>query len=120
MLALVEAVSVLARLAGLEREPARPAIPRPLLGRVEQLLADAQRAPLRMHGEVFDPYAATEADRLDVLVGSAEADKLIIEARHEESGTVGRQEAADHCHRLVVTPAGRSDPRRREQPLVHP
>src|SRR5689334_19160591 len=84
LLAVIEAVSLGASLARLEPEPPRPALARPLLGLVEQLLSDPERPAPGMHGEVLDPYAPAEADRLDVLVRGAEPDVLAVEPRHEQ------------------------------------
>src|SRR2546430_2602004 len=68
LLALVEAVGVGSAEARVELEMIRSGSPCPILGRVEQRLPDALRAPVGVDGELLDPAAAPEADRVEVDV----------------------------------------------------
>lgn len=70
----VEPVSIAAHFGRVELKASRAPSPRPLLGLIEKLLADASGAVAWVHREVFNPYATTEADRFDVVIGGAEAD----------------------------------------------
>src|SRR5512134_4008142 len=64
-LPLVEAVRARPRLARVELQMRRAAVPRPRLRGVEQVPADPERPVLRVDGEVLDPGTAAEADGLD-------------------------------------------------------
>ena len=66
--ALVEAVGVGARLGRIEFEVGCAARARPTPGLVEQLLADAARAMVGVHGEILDPDTPAEAHRLELVV----------------------------------------------------
>src|SRR4051812_21640727 len=86
--ALVEPMSVLASVGGVELQVRAAMLAGPLLGRIEQPLADAARAQSRVDGQVLDPRTTPKPDRLDVVVDGAEAGDSAVRIGNQDLGRV--------------------------------
>src|SRR3954449_10788507 len=116
--ALVEAVCVRAREAGVELQMGAAMIASPVLCGRDERLADAARALLRIDREVLDPGAPAEADRLDVVVDREEARDRAVLLGDDHLGAVGLDRATQALGRTLGIPRRGLRAGRREQPLV--
>lgn len=104
--------------AGIQLEMSGAASVRPAFGLVEQLPADPKGAPVRIDGQVLDPYPPTQAHRLQIFVRSAEADQFAPERRNQDYGLIRPDGAAKRCCGAIRIPKRRARAWWRKQPFV--
>src|SRR5262245_38702908 len=90
----------------------------PPLGGVEQRLPDPLRAVLRADRQVLDPAARSEANRVQIEVGGAEAEQLAALLSDQNGGGRVLDRARDRGPGPIRIPTRWHRPGWRKEPLV--